>query len=307
MSASTASTPQLGAHVSAAGGPTQAPARGAEIGCDCIQVFTRNQRTWKVKPVTDDEAARFRQARRDAGTGAVMSHASYLINPCSEDPDKRERSIAGLAAELERCHQLGIELLNFHPGAHRGQGLETGIERIADALDRICQNHPDKSDVRLVLENVAGQGSTIGSAFSELRAIIDRVAEPDRLAVCIDTAHAFAAGYALHTEDGWDAMWDEFDRVIGFDRLVGIHLNDSKAAFDSRKDRHDLIGRGEIGPAAFHRMVTDPRTVGVPMFLETPAGPEGWGDEIQWLRAAAEAPASDLPPLPEIEDAGVAL
>lgn len=303
--ASTDPSLQLGAHVSAAGGPAQAPRRGAEIGCDCIQVFTRNQRTWKVKPVEEAEATAFREARAESGIGAVMSHASYLINLASEDPEKRERSRDGLAAELERCHRLGIEYLNFHPGAHRGQGEETGLNAIAAALDAICHAHPDKTDVRLVLENVAGQGSTLGADFRELQAILERVREPGRFAVCIDTAHAFAAGYALHTEEGWDGMWEAFDAAVGLDRLVALHLNDSKAPFASRKDRHALIGRGEIGPGAFQRAVRDPRTAGLPMFLETPAGHEGWGHELQWLRAAAGP--GDLPPLPEIEDAGVNL
>lgn len=295
---------QLGAHVSAAGGPQNAPERGREIGCDCIQIFTRNQRQWRVKPISDDEATAFRAHREACGIGSVMSHASYLLNLGTTDPEKFAKSYGGFEQELLRCHKLGVELLNFHPGAHVGKGVETGISQIAQALNEICRAHPDKTDVCLVLENVAGQGTTLGRSFEELREIIDRVEQPERLGVCVDTAHAFAAGYAIHTEEGWEATWEAFDRLLGIDRLVALHLNDSKVPYESRKDRHALIGRGEIGPDAFRRVVTDPRTRDLPMFLETPAGPEGWAKEIEWLRAAARG--EDLP-LPEIEDAGVNL
>jgi len=295
---------QLGAHVSTAGGPQNSPGRGREIGCDCIQIFTRNQRQWHGKPITAEEATAFRESRAAHGIGAVMSHASYLLNLGTTEPDKAAKSYRAFAEELERCHALGIELLNFHPGAHVGSGEEAGLDQIARSLDAICNDHPDKGDVLLVLENVAGQGTTLGKSFTELRAILDRVDAPERFGVCIDTAHAFAAGYALHEPDGWAAAWDEFDRVLGLERLAALHLNDSKAPYDSRKDRHALIGRGEIGPGAFRRVVTDPRTRPLPMFLETPAGPSGWAEEIRWLRTVA---ASEDVPLPDIEETGVNL
>lgn len=295
---------QLGAHVSAAGGPQNAPERGREIGCDCIQIFTRNQRQWQVKPISDDEAAAFRENRRAHGIGAVMSHSSYLINLGTTDPDKFARSYNAFEQELIRCHQLGVELLNFHPGAHVGEGEATGIAQIAHALNALCRTHPDKTDVLLVLENVAGQGTTLGKSFEQLRAMLDLLEQPERFGVCVDTAHAFAAGYPIHTEEGWEETWAAFDDVLGLDRLAALHLNDSKPPFASRKDRHALIGRGEIGSDAFRRMVTDPRTCDKPMFLETPAGPEGWAREIAWLRSAARG---EDPPLPEIEDAGVNL
>ncbi|WP_290652139.1 deoxyribonuclease IV [Aquisalimonas sp.] len=293
---------QLGAHVSAAGGIQNAPQRGGEIGCDCIQIFTRNQRQWRAKPVTDEEAAAFRENRRCCGIGSVMSHASYLINLGTTDPDKFAKSHDAFEQELLRCHALGVELLNVHPGAHVGAGEEAGICQIAHALNQICRAHPDKADVRVVLENVAGQGTTLGKSFEELRAILERLEAPERFGVCVDTAHAFAAGYAIHTQAGWDATWEAFDQVLGLDRLVALHLNDSKAPFDARKDRHALIGRGEIGPDAFRRAVCDPRTRELPMFLETPAGPAGWAQEIQWLRAVAGGADA---PLPVIEDAGI--
>lgn len=295
---------QLGAHVSTAGGPQNSPERGHDIGADCIQIFTRNQRQWQGKPITAEEAEAFRAGRDEHAIGAVMSHASYLLNLASADDDKFDRSCRAFEEELTRCHTLGVDYLNFHPGAHTGSGEEAGIARIAEGLNRICAAHPDKTDVLLVLENVAGQGTTLGKTFEQLRAIFDRLAEPQRFGVCIDTAHVFAAGHAIHEEAGWEETWNAFDRILGLERLAALHLNDSKVPFDSRKDRHALIGRGEIGAQAFRRVVTDARTRELPMFLETPGGPAGWTEEIRWLRAVA---AGDNPPLPAIDDAGVNL
>lgn len=295
---------QLGAHVSAAGGPQNAPERGRELGCDCIQIFTRNQRQWQVKPISGDEAAAFRDNRETHGIGTVMSHSSYLINLGTTDPDKFAKSYSAFEQELIRCHQLGVNLLNFHPGAHMGEGDETGIAQITHALNEVCRAHPDKTDVLLVLENVAGQGTTLGKSFEELRAMLDRLKQPERFGVCIDTAHVFAAGYPIHTEAGWEETWADFHRVLGMERLVALHLNDSQPPFASLKDRHALIGRGEIGPDAFRRVVTDARTCKLPMFLETPAGPEGWAREIEWLRASGRG---ESPALPEIDDAGINL
>jgi len=274
----------LGAHVSASGGVDQAPARGTAIGADGIQVFTRNQRQWQPKPLGDAEAEAFRRARKESGLKTVMSHGSYLVNLAATDPEKAAKSLAALEAELDRCHRLGVELLNFHPGAHMGAGLETGIERIAAGLNDLCAGHPDKRDVTLVLENVAGQGSTVGKTFGELGRILERLDEPERFAVCVDTAHAFAAGYDLTTDTGWEATWTGFDRELGLDRLAAFHVNDSAAAFDARRDRHANLGEGHIGLDAFRRLVTDPRTRGRPMFLETPGGAAAWRREIGWLR-----------------------
>lgn len=291
----------LGCHVSAAGGVDKAVGRGADIGCECIQIFTRNQRSWKSKPLGDDEIAAFRQQRDETGIGPVMSHASYLINLAAPDDEIFQRSRQALGEELARCHALGIELLNFHPGAHKDSGTEAGIARIASALNALCRDFPQTRSVTIVLENVAGQGTTVGRTFEELGAILDLLDEPERFGVCLDTAHAFAAGYALHTESGWDAMWQRFDAALGLERLSAFHANDSKVGLDARKDRHELIGRGEIGPGAFKRLVTDTRTREMPMFLETPAGPAGWAQELAWLRAVADG---DNPPLPEFEASG---
>ncbi|MFP4616475.1 MAG: deoxyribonuclease IV, partial [Thiohalorhabdus sp.] len=188
---------QVGAHFSTQGGLEQALLRGAAIGADCVQLFTRNQRQWHPKGLEEREVEAFRRVRGETGIRTVMSHGSYLVNLAAPDPDKHAKSVAAMEAELERCHRLGVELLNFHPGAHMRAGLEAGIERIADTLNAVCRRHPDKRDVRLVLENVAGQGTTVGRTFGELAAILERLEEPERFAVCVDTAHAFAAGYDL--------------------------------------------------------------------------------------------------------------
>lgn len=292
---------RLGSHVSAAGGVDKAPQRGLDIGCQCIQVFTRNQRTWKAKPVDQAEVQAFRERRQSLGIEPVMSHASYLINLAAPDETTYARSRAAMAAELERCHTLGIELLNFHPGAHRDSGVEAAIQRIADALNALCRDYPDATDVKIVLENVAGQGTTVGRTFEELAEVFGRLDAPERFGVCLDTAHAFAAGYALQTERGWDDMWRRFEACLGLHRLSACHINDSKVGLGERKDRHELIGRGKIGPAAFCHLVTDPRTRDVPMFLETPAGPAGWAKELAWLHKAADG---ETPPLPDIKPTG---
>lgn len=291
---------QIGCHVSTSGGVDRAPARGAKIGARCMQVFTRNQMSWNHRVLEDTEADAFRANRKASGIGTVMSHDSYLINLASPEPEKHQKSVDAFEAEVERCGRLGIEMLNFHPGAHMGQGAEYGVKRIAGSLNWVCASHPD-SKVKLVLETVAGQGSTVGRTFGELADILERVEQPERFGICVDTAHVFAAGYDIAGEKGWETTWEEFDRVLGLERLVAFHVNDSKVPLDSRVDRHALIGRGKIGPAAFIRLVTDPRTRGVPMFLETPAGNEGYSEEIAWLYDASRGEVRDLPEIDEVK------
>jgi deoxyribonuclease IV len=289
---------EIGCHVSTSGGVHKAPERARAIGARCMQVFTRNQMSWKVKPLEPAETEAFAKARRAARVGTVMSHDSYLINLASPDPAQRRRSIAAFEAELARCTALGVDLLNFHPGAHMGAGVKDGTRRIADALNGVCAAFPD-SPVKLVLETVAGQGTTVGRTFGEVADILARLESPGRFGVCVDTAHVFAAGYDIATEAGWQETWAEFDAVLGLDRLCAFHVNDSKVPLGARVDRHALIGRGEIGPDAFVRLVTDRRTRGVPMFLETPAGNAGYAKEIRWLTAAARGIAPRLPRIRE--------
>ncbi len=290
----------VGCHVSTSGGVELSPGRGHEIGCDTMQVFTRNQRSWRTRPLTEAEIAAFREARASSRLQTVMSHDSYLINLASPDEEKRGKSMAAFEDELVRCHQLGIELLNFHPGSHLKTGLEQGIATLCESLDAICDHHPEATDVTLVLETVAGQGTNIGRTFEEIAAILDGVREPERFAVCVDTCHCFAAGYDLVSDGGWQATWDAFDRLLGLDRLAAFHVNDSKGAFDSRKDRHARLGRGEMGVAPFLHLVTDERTRTVPMFLETPTDPAGYAAEIVWLRQMAAS--GEVPPLPPVEE-----
>ncbi|MFQ5509290.1 MAG: deoxyribonuclease IV [Leptospirillia bacterium] len=289
---------EIGCHVSTAGGVEKSPARGAELGARCMQVFTRNQMSWKHKELTGDEAARFKANLAGSGVGTVMSHDSYLINLCSPDPEKHKKSTLGFDDEVRRCTALGIPLLNFHPGAHMGEGVDAGIKKIADTLNGVCARFPD-SPVKLVLETVAGQGSTVGRSFGELADILARLDDPSRFGICVDTAHVFAAGYDLGSEGGWEKTWEEYDRLLGFDTLLAFHVNDSKVPLGSQVDRHALIGRGHIGPGAFVRLVTDERTRNVPMFLETPAGNEGYTLEINWLYGAARGELTDLPEIDE--------
>ena len=285
---------QIGCHVSTAGGIQKSPERGRKIGAHCMQVFTRNQMSWKHKPLTEAEVDGFARAMAEYGIGTVMSHDSYLINLCSPDPEKHAKSVEGFNGEVERCTLLGIPLLNFHPGAHMGKGVDFGIQKIADTLNGVCERYPD-SPVKLVLETVAGQGSTVGRSFQEMRDILGLLHQPERFGICVDTAHVFAAGYNLATEEGWQRTWEEYERVLGLDTLAAFHVNDSKVPLGSNVDRHELIGRGHIGPAAFIRLVTDERTRHLPMFLETPAGNEGYTLEIDWLSAAANGTPIDLP------------
>ncbi len=288
----------VGAHVSISGGMHRSLERGYTIGAHCIQIFTRNQMTWKVKMLQDMEVKKFKAERKKYDLTTVMSHDSYLINLASPDPVKRKKSIEAFEEELVRCTLLGIDMLNFHPGAHMGEGVEKGIRVLTKALNGICERHP-YSDVKLVLETVAGQGSTIGRSFEELADIISRLDQPERFGVCVDTAHIFAAGYDIGSADGWAKTWESFGRTLGMSRLAAFHVNDSKVPLGSNVDRHALIGRGEIGPDAFQRLVRDPRTKCIPMFLETPAGMDGYAKEIAWLSAVARGEEAPLPDIAE--------
>lgn len=276
----------LGAHVSVAGGLENGPVNGAAIRAEAIQIFTRNQRTWRHKPLTDEEVAAFRAARDAAGLQAVVSHASYLLNLAAVDGTTRKRSLAALAEELVRCSRLGVEALVLHPGAHGGRGEAVGIRAIAAGLDHALDAADGAAGVTLALETTAGQGHSIGHRFEHLRDIMARVAEPHRHAVCVDTCHVFAAGYDLRAVSCYDAAWQAFDAVIGLDRLAVLHLNDSLRPFASRRDRHADIGEGELGLAVFTRMARDSRFSGLPAVFETPGAMAGWKRDIARLKRA---------------------
>ena len=268
----------IGAHVSIAGGVYEAPARARAVGCEVAQIFTKNSNQWAAKPLTADDIARFKQSQVDAGVPVLLAHDSYLINLCApEGSDLLVRSEAAFREEIERCEALGIPYLVTHPGAHGGAGEAEGIRRMAALIDRV-HDATRGFATKVLLENTAGQGSVIGYRFEHLREILDRVKAPERLGVCLDTCHAFAAGYDLRTPEGYARVMDEFDHVIGLDRLRAFHLNDSKKGLGARVDRHEHIGRGEIGLEAFRALLNDERVKDRPMVIETAKGEEGGVD-----------------------------
>jgi len=257
--------------MSIAGGVERALDRAATIGCTAVQLFTKNSNQWAARPLAEDEVARFAALRVSVGFDALLAHDSYLINLCSPDDLLYQRSIAACVEELERCGRLGIPALIAHPGAHMGQGEAFGIRRMAAAIDLVHDRLQD-SKVTLVLETTAGQGSTIGHRFEHLGAILAAVRRPDRLGVCLDTCHVFAAGYDLRSPAAYAETWKRFDGEIGMARLRALHLNDSKKDLGCRVDRHEHIGKGFLGLEAFRNVMNDDRIAHLPMVLETPKG-----------------------------------
>ncbi len=259
----------LGAHMSISGGVHTAVDRATSIGCTALQVFTKNNNQWSGKPFTENDIERYRQKITAAGIAPVVSHDSYLINLCATNPDILKRSRAAFIDELERCEQLGIPLLNFHPGSHLGAGDNEGIKIICESLN-LAHGKTKGYKIKSVLEATAGQGTNIGYKFEHLRAIIDGVENPERMAVCIDTCHIFAAGYDIATEKGYNATFVRFDEMVGLDRLVAFHVNDSKKGLGSHVDRHEHIGKGAIGLTGFKLLMNDERFTHIPKILETP-------------------------------------
>ncbi len=281
--------PPLGAHVSVAGGMPTAIERATSLGCTAIQIFVKNGNQWQGREVGDEEAAAFRTAHAASRVGPVRAHASYLINLCATDPALLKRSREALADELTRCARLGVEGLVLHPGAHLGAGEEAGLDAVAASLDVVLSALPETAEaagVRVLLENTAGQGSCLGHRLEHLEGIRQRVSAPHRVGVCIDTCHAFAAGYALHERAGYEDFLAEIEERLGLETLGCLHLNDSLRPFGSRRDRHAHIGEGEIGLAAFARFLHDPRLQAVPMVIETETGDdmEGHRRDLETLR-----------------------
>jgi len=265
--------PLLGAHMSIAGGVGNAFLHGKKVECDAIQIFTKSSRQWAGKPYSKEEIEQFHANRKDTGITKVIAHDSYLLNLGSPDAALRLRSIEAFIDELERCEVLGVTHLVAHPGAHVGAGEVEGIKTIARSLDEVHKACPGYC-ARVALEITAGQGSNLGYRFQHIADIIDDTHESDRLRVCFDTEHAFAAGYDLRTDEGYERTFGEFDETIGIEQLAAFHLNDSKKEFNSRVDRHEHIGKGFIGVHAFRRLINDKRFWGLPMCLETPKGPD---------------------------------
>jgi len=259
----------LGAHMSIAGGLHMAFERILRVDGTALQIFTRNQRQWKVPELTEYDAELFAAAWRQWGGYPVAAHDSYLINLASDKEDLLKRSILAFAEELRRIETLSIPYLVTHPGSHLGAGVEAGIARYAANLDRAIEQSGTQKGL-VLLETTAGQGTNLGSTFEELAAIINASVHPDRLGVCYDTCHTFAAGYDIRTPEAYAATFDAFDRIIGLPRLKFFHLNDTKNEFGSHKDRHEHIGQGEIGEQGFRNLMRDPRFADIPKTLETP-------------------------------------
>jgi len=276
----------LGAHVSVAGGLANAFANGLAVGCTALQIFTKNANRWQAKPITDEDATAFRNAWLQSGIGPVTAHDAYLINLASPKDDVWEKSKNALHDELHRCAQLGISGLVMHPGAHLGAGEGAGLQRIRQAFEEILPESPP--EVRLLLENTAGQGSYLGGDFAHLAALLEGFDEK-RFGVCFDTCHAHTAGYDLSTAESYDKVMTEFDRLVGVEKIMAFHLNDCLKPCGSKVDRHAHIGQGTIGREGFASLMRDERFVGVPMVLETPKGDDGQMDRInlQLLRELA--------------------
>lgn len=263
---------RLGAHMSIGGGLPEAVARARAVEATALQLFVKSANQWRARPFAPGEVERFRATARDARLeGHILAHASYLINLASPDEALWERSIAALVEELVRCQALGIPWLVVHPGSHMGAGEQAGLARVALALDRATAATPD-SQVGILLETTAGQGRCLGGRFEQIAWVLDRAASGDRLGVCFDTCHALVSGYEFRDARSYGKTFDAFDRTIGLARLRAFHLNDSKTGLGSRCDRHEHIGRGQVGLQAFRLLLNDPRFLNLPMVIETEKG-----------------------------------
>ena len=280
----------LGAHVSIAGGSEKAPGRGKAIDADVIQIFTANQNQWKAKPLTETNIDGFREGMTQGQPQVSITHDSYLINLCSIEKWKLKRAVDTFIEELDRSEALGIDYIVFHPGAHMGAGYEAGCATVAESLNTVLAARPDHQ-AKLLVEITAGQGTTVGHSFEQIADILGQVTSPERMGVCFDTQHAFAAGYDVRTPDGWERVLKEFADTIGLERLRAFHLNDSKRELGDRVDRHEKIGQGYLGLAPFWCLVNDERFADTPAVLETPVENESeYGDELRLLRSLIGAP-----------------
>ncbi len=272
----------IGAHVSAGGGVEQAPANAHEIGANAFALFTKNQRQWVAKPLSDISISLFKENCEKYGFDSryILPHDSYLINLGHPEEEGLQKSRAAFLDEMRRCEELGLKLLNFHPGSHLNKiSVEACLDRVAESINMTLAK---TRGVTAVIENTAGQGSNVGNEFWQLKYIIDRVEDKSRVGVCLDTCHTFTAGYDIVND--YDKVFGEFDATVGFGYLRGIHLNDSKKALGSRVDRHDSIGKGLIGLDFFGRFMQDERFNDMPVILETP-DESLWAEEIKLLRS----------------------
>ncbi len=272
----------IGAHVSASGGVEFAPVNAHEIGANAFALFTKNQRQWVSKPLTEENIRLFKEncTKYNFQTDYILPHDSYLINLGHPEEEGLEKSRAAFLDEMQRCEQLGLKLLNFHPGSHLNKiSIEDCLALIAESINLTLEK---TKGVTAGIENTAGQGSNLGSEFWQLRYIIDRVNDKSRVGICLDTCHTYTAGYDIVND--YDKVFDEFEKEVGFEYLRGMHLNDSKKELGSHVDRHDNIGQGLIGSAFFERLMKDSRFDNMPLILETPDESK-WAEEIAWLRS----------------------
>jgi len=272
----------VGAHVSASGGVFNAPLNAKELGAKAFALFTKNQRQWVAKPLDETIITKFKKNLDDAQIlpKHVLPHDSYLINLGHPEIEKREKSLDAFIDELQRCEQLGLDRLNYHPGSHLKKiSTQECLEHISNSMNRALQQ---TTGVKLVIENTAGQGSNLGFKFEHLAYLIENSIDKERVGVCIDTCHMFTAGYDIRTREAYDETWQEFDDIVGFEYLMGMHINDSKPDFGSHVDRHDSLGKGKIGLDAFRFLMNDSRIDDIPMVLET-IDDSIWKEEIELL------------------------
>lgn len=273
----------IGAHMSVAGGLYTAFERADRVGCTALQIFTKNSNQWNDPKLTEEDIAKYREAENKSKVRIVVSHDSYLINLCGATRELLSRSRKAFINEIERCRLLGIRYMIFHPGAHTTQERKAALKLVSESLNFAHETTKESGVVTLV-ETTAGQGTTVGSSFEEIAEIISGVKDHDRVGVCIDTCHIFAAGYDIRTRGGYDKTMKEFEETLGFELLHAIHFNDAKKPLSSHVDRHEHIGKGEIGKEAFGFFMNDERLVSVPKILETPKGEDGYSMDLENLR-----------------------
>jgi deoxyribonuclease-4 len=279
-------TKYIGAHVSAAGGVENAPVNAADIGATAFALFTKNQRQWKSKPLSEESIKKFKQNCDELGFSPkhILPHDSYLINLGHPEKAGIEKSREAFLDEMQRCEQLGLELLNFHPGSHLKKISEDAcLQRVAESVNIVLER---TSGVTAVIENTAGQGTNVGYKFEHLAQIIELVEDKSRVGVCIDTCHGWAGGYDFLSDENYEKAWKDFEKIVGLKYLKGLHLNDAKKDVGSKVDRHASLGEGYMKRKTFKRMMKDKRFNDIPVILETPQ-PELWPDEIKWLKKEA--------------------
>jgi deoxyribonuclease-4 len=276
--------PPLGAHTTTAGGVFNALYSGKEIGCDVVQLFSKNQMQWKGKPLTDEEVGKFHAAILETAVYPVAIHDAYLINLASPKAATYKKSFTAFVEELQRSEKLGVPYLIMHPGSHVGSGEGEGLQKIAKSLKKAY--HESKvENTTILLEATAGQGTNLGYTFEQLKYIIDESQLNDQVAVCVDTCHIFTAGYDIRNPESWDKVKQQFDQVIGLEKLKVFHLNDSKRELGSKRDRHERIGKGEIGLAGFRALLNDPELRNIPMIMEIPGGEGAYAEDLILLRS----------------------